>query len=188
MDLQSFLWKDVLNGDTKAFRQLVDTYFPMLYNYGLGFSKNEELIKDTVQEVFVVIWQRKEYLSRDVNVKAYLFSSFRRALHRKIKPLMRVVSLNDYNHERNSFEIGAYLEDEIITKESSATLAKHVVSLLNMLPARQKEVIYLKYFMSLSRDEISQSLDIAPQTVSNIIQMALKKLRSVSPGEIRISM
>jgi DNA-directed RNA polymerase specialized sigma24 family protein len=49
------------------------------------------------------------------------------------------------------------------------------------LPERQKEVVYLKFFESLSREEISHILEIAPQTVSNILQIALGKLRQGTP-------
>lgn len=181
------MWKEVLNGSAKAFRQLVETYFTTLYNYGSGFTKDEELIKDTIQEVFIVIWQRRAHLSTEVNIKAYLLSSFRRALHRKIKPLMRVVSLNNYYDDRSGFHIEARVDDQLIKKEYTAKVAHHVAVLLNLLPPRQKEVIYLKYFMSLSREEIAHTLGIAPQTVSNIIQMALKNLRSSAPGQINVS-
>lgn len=178
MENQFCLWKAVLEGNTKAFRRLVDDYFQTLFNYGLGFTKDQELVKDTIQEVFIVIWQSRAKLSKEVNIKAYLLSSLRRALHRKIKPLMRLVSLNENNEDGRCFNVNIQVDDQLLKKEYTLALANQTVAMLNSLPSRQKEVIYLKFFMSLTREEISDALGIAPQTVSNIIQMALKNLRT----------
>lgn len=181
MEKQCTLWKLVLKGDQKAYRQFVGEYFSVLFNYGHRFSEDHELIKDTIQELFITIWEKRNNLSNDVNVKAYLLSSFRRALHRKIKPHIRMVSLKEQNLQ--SFDIRTCVEERFIKNESSVHLAKTISDLLNNLPDRQKEVIYLKYFLDLSRQEISETLGIVPQTVSNIIQMALKNLKISWPAK-----
>lgn len=186
MENISLLWKESLNGNTTSLRKLIDAFFTPLYNYGFGFTRDAELVKDTIQEVFIVIWRSRANLSTDVNVRAYLLSSFRRALHRKIKPLLKVVPLSNYSGI-DRFLVDVQVDEGYIQKQRTHQLANEIAALLNRLPARQKEVIYLKFFMQLTRDEISSALSIAPQTVSNIIQMALKNLRAACPETLRQS-
>jgi DNA-directed RNA polymerase specialized sigma24 family protein len=48
---------------------------------------------------------------------------------------------------------------------------------IEKLPPRQKEVIFLKFYQGFDRNEIAQAMDITPQTVSNLLQIALNKLK-----------
>jgi RNA polymerase sigma factor (sigma-70 family) len=52
--------------------------------------------------------------------------------------------------------------------------------LINVLPKRQKEIIYLKFFENLGREEIADIMQISPQAVSNLLQKALKNLRAIN--------
>ena len=68
----------------------------------------------------------------------------------------------------------------MIVEEDAKKLSKHFSTLIYELPQRQREVVYLRFFQSMSRDEIAVVMEIAPQTVSNILQIALGKLRERS--------
>ena len=50
-------------------------------------------------------------------------------------------------------------------------------SYLNELPARQKELIFMKFYEGLSYDEIVQQTGLSHRTVYNKIHEALKKLK-----------
>lgn len=165
----------------------METYFPLLYNYGMRFSQDQELIKDVIQDLFLTIWKSRENLNDNVNVKAYIICSFRRALHKKIASPIHIVSITNYPDDRYCFDFGLTVEDDLIKKETVAKIASTTLRILNSLPARQKEVVYLNFFTTLTRNEISEALGIAPQTVSNILQMALNKLRSTLDDSKRIS-
>ncbi len=64
-----------------------------------------------------------------------------------------------------------------IENESTHNLSKHIQNALAALPKRQKEIIYLRFFQNLDREHIAQVMDITPQTVSNILQIAFKGIR-----------
>lgn len=56
-----------------------------------------------------------------------------------------------------------------------STVVGHLpCGLISALPNGQKEVVYLKFFQELSRDQIDQIMDTAPQTVSNLLQLAIR--------------
>ncbi len=171
------LWKSFRTGDKDAFGQLMRENFRHLFNYGSKFSDDDELVKDVIQELFLKLWEKRINLSDDVNPKAYLTVSLRRALHRKIQSQSKFSSYSDLNELECSFDLQISVEEQLIEKESSRELAFKIAANLSELPARQREVVYLKFFQDHSRDEISDIMQIKPQTVSNLLQLALKKLR-----------
>lgn len=172
------IWKEVVNGNKAAFQKLINQYFRVLFSYGTKFSRDEELVKDTIQELFIRLWDRKAYLAVDVNPKAYLMASLRRALHRKTIALDRFSPYDSLEDNINFFDFELSVEHTFIQKEGSVSLAKEIAGKVANLPKRQQEVVYLKFFQEMSRDEISTAMGISPQTVSNLLQSALKKLRS----------
>src|SRR3569623_1635685 len=89
------LWKLSLTGDRAAFQQMMAQHFRHLVNYGTKFTHDKELVKDTIQELFIRFWEKRANLSNDVNPHAYLTASLRRALHRKIQSLSRFQSFDD---------------------------------------------------------------------------------------------
>jgi RNA polymerase sigma factor (sigma-70 family) len=164
-------------GNEQALGSLMRIHYRSLLNYGQKFIRDEEFLKDCIQELFIEIWNRKLTLSSPDNVKAYLFSSLRRKIYREGHKLQL------FNHpESADAEDGVHVEFSpewwLIEEESLAERTRKMGDLLNLLPKRQREVIYLKYYQELSREEIAQVMAISPQTVSNLIQLAFVNLRN----------
>lgn len=178
---ENIIWDKMLTGDRDALGKLMHSYFRPLANYGLRFTTDKEVIKDSIQELFIVVWERRSHLAVAVNVKSYLFSSFRRLLLRTLKKMHKTATLTLDSSYLENFALILGVDDKIIQTEHAIKLSKHFNILISSLPERQKEVVYLKFFESLSREEISHILEIAPQTVSNILQIALGKLRQGTP-------
>lgn len=172
------LWKLFLAGDRVAFQQLIAQHFRHLVNYGTKFTDDKELVKDTIQELFIRFWEKRANLSDDVNPRAYLTASLRRALHRKIQSVSRFQSFDDVENSSDLFDMELSVEARIIEKEYGRNIAQKIAQNMEELPKRQKEVVYLKFFQEMSRDEISEVMGISAQTVSNLLQMALKNLRT----------
>lgn len=86
------------------------------------------------------------------------------------------------------FQVEFSVEEQFIEDEAVGQRAEQLKKLLNTLPARQKEVVYLRFFQELSRDEIAGVMAITPQTVSNLLQLAFKQLRSRRGIELLLSL
>jgi len=78
-----FLWKQFQRGDKNAFTNLVNQYSDVLYGYGQRFSADEELIRDCIQDVFLTLWHRREYLSETTCIKFYLMKALRQRIMRE---------------------------------------------------------------------------------------------------------
>ncbi|CAM1343479.1 RNA polymerase sigma factor [Tenacibaculum amylolyticum] len=169
------LWKSLKEGDLNAFSILFKKFYPLLHNYGVKISRNEELTEDTLQDFFVYIYEHKENLSDLNTIAPYLFASFRRFIIRKINKIKKytVVRSLDYTIVDINFT-----PEELLTHQESTTFRnKNLAQLINKLPKRQKEVIYLKFHCNLKPTEIAETIDINYQSVINTLHKAIKNLR-----------
>lgn len=159
-------------------------HFKGLLNYGFKFVKDEAFVKDCIQEVFIDLWHSRQRVAEPTHVRAYLLVSLRRKIARNRRSL-RLGGDSPALSEEYTFSIEFSPEWWMIKEETLARKAQMISEMLNALPPRQREVIYLKYYQDLSREEISAMLNITPQTVSNLLQMAYSQLRKrFSPSAI----
>jgi RNA polymerase sigma factor (sigma-70 family) len=71
-----------------------------------------------------------------------------------------------------------FTAEEVITNQETAIFKNENLSLLlNKLPNRQKEAIYLKYYSGLKATEISEIMGINYQSVVNTLHKAIKSLK-----------
>ncbi|MEA5257485.1 sigma-70 family RNA polymerase sigma factor [Arcicella aquatica] len=172
--IDQFVWLRFLEGEKSAFEELMKANFSSLFHYGSKFSKDKEFIKDCIQDLFLQLWERREHLSNEIVVKPYLMASLRRRIHRAS---LQLRFSDPYTEANDIFDIEFSIEEKFIQDETSLVLAQRIKQVIETLPKRQKEVIYLKFFQELERDQIAQIMDIAPQTASNLLQMAIKQLK-----------
>jgi RNA polymerase sigma factor (sigma-70 family) len=180
----SQLWQQLKNGSELALGKIIKKYFNLLQNYGYKFVRNEDFVKDCVQEVFVEIWSRRQNISLPDSVRAYLLSSVRKKILResvrqKINGEDEIINIeNDIKFAEFSPEL------VIIEQENTQETIQKVAVLLNSLPKRQREVIYLRFYQNLERDEIAQIMGVNAQSVSNLLQAAFKTIRENWSGLI----
>lgn len=171
------IWQRFLSGEVAAYEELIATNFRSLFHYGTKFSKDNEFVKDSIQDLFLILWEKRENLSSDIAVKPYMMATLRRLMHRSTGNKNRITE--SYQEETGEyFDVEFSVEEEYIEQESTRRITRNLRMLLDKLPKRQKEVIYLKFFQELERDQISEIMDISPQTVSNLLQIAIKHLKS----------
>jgi len=172
------LWESFLNGNLDAWEEIFKLYYRDLYGYGLKLSSCPELTKDSIHELFVTLWERKELLDEVRSVKAYLLASVRRSLLKKIKKDRKYFA-DQTEQVKYPDKIQFSPEQIIINDEIRGENINDLYEALESLPDRQKEVLWLKYFSGMSYDEIEEILSINYQSIRNHIYRAIKHLREV---------
>ena len=79
------LWKDLREGKQKAIEDLYRYNYQVLYSYALKICRDKELSKDCVQELFVGLWEKREFLATVAKVRPYLLQSIWHLLIKKLK-------------------------------------------------------------------------------------------------------
>ena len=171
------IWTAFKSGEEEAFSRLFFDYYGRLYHYGLKLARDEELVKDVIQDFYLYLFENHESLTDEVShLTSYLLTSFRRRLLREISRRTKQNQREEESvPEDHLFVIG--IEEIIIREETKEQNKQIIVHLLNELPPRQREILYLKYYLDLSLPQIAEMLSISYQVVANHLYRALKKLR-----------
>lgn len=182
----SELWTSLKAGNEKAFSMLFKKYYATLVQYGNSLSGHSEKVQDCVQDVFSDIWLYKHSLSDTAVVKAYLLSSVRRRLARNNERdhIFRQSSTID----SVSFLYDYSVEHQLILDEDVLSKVLFINKLLNNLPPRQKEALYLRFHQGLSVEQVAEILNVNSQSASNLIHRALLHLRKESKCSLPINL
>lgn len=169
-------WKNFKNGNAEAFEYLYETYSAGLYNYGSKFTKDKDLIKECVQDLFVGLWTRRQSVGNPGHIKNYLYKSFRHAIFKKTFQL----SKNETYEETENYHFQAVLniEETIIDNERQLQVSEQLQNALAKLTARQREAIFLKFHEQLSYEEIAEVMGITVKAGYKIMSRSLDYLRN----------
>ncbi|MEM6844119.1 MAG: sigma factor [Bacteroidota bacterium] len=85
-------WRSFLRGDSSAFEEIYNEYYECLYQYGRHLTPDENIVRDSIQTLFVDLWQRKEHLSITLNVQGYLLKALRRVIIKQLQKQRKVIS------------------------------------------------------------------------------------------------
>ncbi|NJN26627.1 MAG: sigma-70 family RNA polymerase sigma factor [Cyclobacteriaceae bacterium] len=169
--LQFDLWKSVQGGNHQAFRIFYMKFTDVLYNYGKRICHNEEIIKDSIQDVFQGIWEKKENIQINSSIKQYLMTAFRHDLIYKIKKEQK----SGTELQSSNFELS--VESTIIDSEDRMSKNVQLNDALLKLTNRQKEIVFLKYYENLSYDEISSIMDLNKNSLYKLLSGAIQRLK-----------
>lgn len=169
------LWSDFLEGNKKALSSLYHMYYSSLYAYGLRLVRNEELIKDSIQELFLYMWEHRTSINPVHSVTSYLLLSLRRVI---LVNIQRDKSryLRNKQYLENQFEDGKNIEDVLISMDDNNRRTHLMRTAYSSLSKRQKEVVRMKYFEGFTTDEICDLLSLKRQSVYNCLSEAINKL------------
>ncbi|WP_138476722.1 RNA polymerase sigma factor [Dyadobacter bucti] len=169
------LWAELIGGDKAALGQLFDLYVSELLSYGYRICRDTELAKDAIQDVFIDLWMYRSNLSKDVQVKYYLYRCLRNALLKQIDNAQ--VSAFGIQEADSLEDPDASPESQWLATESDTRRHSQIARVLENLSDREKEVISLKYYSDMKIRQIASLLNLKEQTVANTLQNALVKLR-----------
>ncbi|REA59003.1 hypothetical protein DSL64_18760 [Dyadobacter luteus] len=179
MSEEEQLWKDFTGGDEKALEQLIKLFGKPLALYGRKLIKNDLLIQDCIQEVYIQLWQYRSGLRQLTEIRPYLFTCLRRKIINTLKK--ESVFVTSEQDDEDPFLSEFSIETRLIENETEAERVRTINHFINQLPRRQKEAIYLRFYENMSNEEIAEVMGVKYQTATNLIHEALTSLRQSFP-------
>lgn len=171
-------WSCFKNGDLEALERIYIDYFDMLCLYGRQFSAEDPcLVQDCIQDLFIQLYTKRSRLSDTNSIKFYLMKSLRRLIIYK-----KTINM----HKNISIEIDTVtippvelynVENKILKEEEEETHRTMIQKYILLLPKRQRDAIYLRYYTSLKYDEIAEKMNLTTKSVYKIIYKGLKSLK-----------
>lgn len=168
------LIKDLVDGNSLAFRYLFDIYYSPLCGYVTNFTSDPDLAEDIVQNSLLIIWRKRKKLHITISLKSYLYK----------------ICYNEYiDYYRKNKKIREHLEklkyEEIERLKENMEADPEIINLkkeklrkaIKNLPEKCREVFLLNKYEGLTYAEIAEELGISLKTVENHLGNALKRLR-----------
>jgi RNA polymerase sigma-70 factor (ECF subfamily) len=160
----------------KLFKQ----YQPMLVSFAYNYLKTSEDSKGIVQDVFIAVWNNRENLRLDGNLKSYLFTATKnKCLNFIEKKRLQTVSLesSEVGDFAPASRIAAKIPDTTEIMEAEELRAV-IFDEIQKLPPKCRAIFVLSREEGLSYKEIAQKLEVSAKTVENQIGIALKRIRA----------
>ncbi len=169
------LWQEYRAGDIYALGKIMDKLYPDLFNWGMRLYPERDFVKDVIQDMFLGLWKIKDTINPVDNVQSYLLVVLKRRIFQEKAALEAKSQFPlDNNYE---FMVEFSSDLRLIEEEHEIYQLRKIERLLNELPCRQKELIYLRFYQNLDFEQIAETMQLGRQSVYNLFQKSLKSMR-----------
>ena len=172
-DIDNGLITQLRNGNKDAFKILFEKYGTRLYQFSLKYLREKEDAEDLLNEVFLKIWENRQSLKTNTSFQSYLFTiaynSIRQRFLKKSREEKYIQIFAEENLVNSSNEEGQIDYIQIVQK---------INKVIDLLPARRKEIFNLSYKEELKNLEIADKLGLSEQFVKNQLSVARKYIIS----------
>ena len=160
------------------FRYIFRNQYPGLLNYALSLFADEE-VKDIVQEAFVELWKRRDALTDDDHIKAFLYKT---VYTRTLNAVRHRHIVQGYSEQKRQIETKKMKyyhpeQSDVMRHVESRELGRQINAAIDELPEKCRMAFTLSYLHGMKNKEISDVMKISVRTVDTHIFKALHYLR-----------
>lgn len=169
-------------GDAQAFHVLYERHKRPLAAKLLKLLKSDDLVEDTLQDVFLKLWEYRSQIDAQRTFAPLLYQMARNKVTDIYRKAYRDINLR----EQLSYDdtVQEPVDHRIIDREEMAVLQKA----LERLPARQREVFTLHKIEGKSYKEISEMLSISHAAINQHIYRATQSLNQTLQPNVQVTL
>jgi len=169
------LWQDFQTGSESAFAAIYEKNVGLLYSYGIKIVSDKDLVKDSIQDLFIELWDAKNRISKVNSIKAYLCKSLRRKLIASVSKQRKTFDKSQDLEKLNPTVFSS--EVSLIEKQRFDEQRKMLNKELDSLTLKQKEIIHLKFYGRLNYNEIAEVMLLDKKATYNLMARTIKILK-----------
>jgi len=178
---ERLLISEFLDGKPAGLQELIERHKTRLYSYIFVMVKDKQLADDLFQDTFVKVINTLK--SRNYHAEGKFVQWVMRIAHnlvidhfRKQKKLNYAEVANNKYSMMDSLRVtDPNIEDALVTEQ----IHKDVRSLMEYLPAEQKEVLYLRCYAGMSFKDIADQTEVSINTALGRMRYALINIRKL---------
>ncbi|MDR6786118.1 RNA polymerase sigma-70 factor (family 1) [Pedobacter africanus] len=160
-------------GDRMAYTEIYHRYKFILHNHAWNKTRNREEAQDVIQEIFAMLWAKREGLDVGTNLAGYLYRSLRNYI---LNQIVRKDVQNKYIASIKDFvDRDPVIADHLVREHQLSSLIEKEIQ---ALPPRMREVFELSRKENLSHKQIAERLGTTEQTVKKQMTNTLKILKT----------
>jgi RNA polymerase sigma factor (sigma-70 family) len=160
--------------DPAALDAIWDEYAADLLGYLAALHGSRHEAEDSLQDVFVTIAAKRDYVVAARRLKPYLYRLARNTALNRIKREGR---------RREKLRLAADWLETSANHDTGVDQSKPLAAALARLPEKQRAVIVLKFFQDKTLREIGERLRISGNTAASCLRYGLEKLQTMLQEE-----
>ena len=171
---------EAIEGDEKAYADLMDKYRKSVYHTMLKMVRNVDDAEDLTIEAFAKAFKNLSKFKKDYTFSTWLF---RVATNNCIdfirKKKLDTMSINADITKDDGDSVSIDIKDKNLDPQEVAIKTQKIElvrKFVNLLPAKYQKLVKLRYFEELSYDEIAKELDAPLGTVKAQLHRARELL------------
>lgn len=162
------LLKDVRNN----FDKIYVLYYSRMFRFAKEYVLFDEDAENIVQDVFLLLWEKREVLDIQISLVSYLFALVR---NKSLDYLRHKVIADEYKQELSAKLTALELLNYSFTSDEE--IEQILMTAINKLPERCRQVFLKSRIEGKKNREIANELNLTVSTVENQMTIALRKLR-----------
>jgi RNA polymerase sigma-70 factor (family 1) len=167
----ALLLSGLKRGEERFYRLLFDKYYQPLVVFANRMLLDIDLSRSTVQDVFVMLLDKREEIVIHTSLNAHLYQTVR---NRCLNHIKRDKMKNE--HHQLILDKGDTFEHPSSSMELNE-LEALINSTIEVLPEQCRRIFKMSRQEGLTNQEIAETLAISKRTVETQISKALKRLR-----------
>jgi RNA polymerase sigma-70 factor (ECF subfamily) len=149
-------------------------FYPVLAAYCNKYVKDEEAVRDMIQDIFLKIWEHRQTVDFSTPLHSYLLKL---AHNSCMNHLQRQKIEKKYLHDAAQLlEMEAHY-DSLFDQLVADALQERVEQVVEQLPAQCRDIFRKSRYEGMSHQDIARDLNISVRTVETQIYRALKILK-----------
>lgn len=174
-----YLWKRIKAGQSDAFLELYNLYADTLYSFGRVFTRDGELVKDSIHDLIFDLYKYRKNLADNDNIRNYLFKSLKRKIQTSAQKRNNIILSETISGDLEQSD-GS---DEGEASDEQQQQMAQINRLVSRLPDKQKEILNLKFQLDMPYHEIAAVLEISVESVRTSVYRSIKTIREQLEGK-----
>ena len=170
-------WKSI----QENFDDIYINYFSRMLHFAKEYVLFEEDAENIVQDVFVFLWEKKDFVEIKTSLTTYLFTLVKNKCldlirHKMIAEEYSQVIMDEYKEELNMKLYSLEIFSQTFPAESD--IEQLIRKAIHKLPEKCKTIFLKSRIEGKRYKEIADELHLSINTVEGQMSIALKKLRT----------
>ena len=172
-----------IDGNNRAFDELLNRSEEKIFTYIMYMVKNEDLANDLFQETYLKVITK---LQNGQYTNSGKFSWWLTRIahnvvidHFRAQKSEKIVDAPKEN-ELSNLKSASVLDDNRETQLSNEQVLRDVKKLMESLPENQRDVVYMRFFQELSFKEIAEQTNVSINTSLGRMRYAIINLRKLT--------
>lgn len=159
--------------DSSAYAEIYNRYWAVLYRHAMRMLRDEEMAEDTIQDVFLNLWEKTSIINLRSTLSSYLYAAVRNKIldywcHKRVK--------EKYISAFGKFIEKGECETDFLVREKD--FRQLIETEIAALPENLRRAFELSRNSNMTYQEIAQELGVSEHVVRNNLSRALKVLRT----------